>query len=433
MVDEQKNNLILVVDDTTINLSVISHCLKKSGFQVAVETDGESAIEQVVYNPPDLILLDVKMPGIDGFETCRRLKLNPETKDIPVIFMTALAESEDKIKGFSLGAVDYIIKPFQPEELIARVETHLKIRQLSLALAEKNQKLQAEINQKIATEQKLNKALEEVKKIQQQIIAQEKLASLGSLTAGIAHELRNPLNFINNFASVSIDFCKKISREIESISDLIPAEKLNIINIFIEYLQQSSDSIYNQGKQADSIIRSMLLHARGDTGTFESVALNQLIMENLQLSLKSFKTSLPSIDLHVNTNYDQSIGKVILNPQSFSRGFMNILNNSIDELYDRHQNLGKNFIPELSVSSHKLNDHIAINIRDNGSGISPQIREKIFEPFFTTKPPGKGTGLGLSIAYDIIVNQHQGQIKIDSQVDQYTEFIIILPQFHDSL
>lgn len=428
MSNESNNNLVLVVDDTPINLSIISHSLKKAGFQVAVETDGESAIELVEYNPPDLILLDVKMPILDGFETCSRLKLNPKTKDIPIIFMTALAESEDKIKGFSLGAVDYITKPFQPEEVIARVKTHLKIRKLSLALEEQNQQLQKEIQQKNQTEKQLNQALEELKNMQQQIIAQEKLASLGSLTAGIAHELRNPLNFINNFATVSVKFCQKIAKEIETIADLIPQEKLNNIKTFVEYLQQSSNSIYNQGKQADSIIRSMLLHARGDQGELKLVDLNQLIIENLQLSLKSFKTLLPMMEVNLHTEYDPLIGQIILNPQSFSRGFVNIINNAFDEFNHQYEQLGQNFRPHLSITTRQLNQKVEIKIKDNGSGIKPEILPKIFEPFFTTKPPGKGTGLGLSIAYDIIVNEHQGELKINSEPNQYAEFIITLPQ-----
>jgi signal transduction histidine kinase len=427
MLDLKKESLILVVDDTPINLSILSDSLKKAGFQVSVETDGESAIEQVAYNPPDLILLDVIMPGMDGFETCLKLKSNPETKDIPIIFMTALAESTDKVKGLSIGAVDYIIKPFQQEEVIARVQTHLKLRKLSLTLESQNQKLREEIKKKIETEKQLNNTLEQLKKIQQQIIAQEKLASLGSLTAGIAHELRNPLNFINNFAEVSLNFSHRILTEIDSISNLIPSSKLKIIKTLIDYLQQSSESIYQQGKQADCIIRSMLLHARGDTGKFERVDINQLIEENLQLCIKTFKTSLPPINLQIDSNYDPTIGKVMLNPQSFSRGIINILNNAVDELYSHHKKLGEYFIPKLSIATSKLIDTIEITVKDNGSGIPPTILNRVFEPFFTTKLPGEGTGLGLSIAYDIIVNEHQGNITIDSHIGEYTKFIINLP------
>jgi len=426
--NELNHNLVLVVDDTAINLSIVSHSLKKAGFQVAVETDGKSALELIEYNPPDLILLDVKMPILDGFETCSILKLNPKTKDIPIIFMTALAESEDKIKGFSLGAVDYITKPFQPEEVIARVKTHLKLRKLSLALEAQNEQLQIEIDKKNQTEKELNHTLEKLKKIQQQIIAQEKLASLGSLTAGIAHELRNPLNFINNFALVCVNFCQKIVKEIDLISDLIPQEKLKNIKTLIEYLQKSSDSIYNQGKQADSIIRSMLLHARGDQGQLTLIDLNQLIMENVELSLKSFKTSLPTMEVDLKTEYDPLIGKVMLNPQSFSLGLVNIINNAFDEFNHQYEKIGQSFIPNLSITTCQLNGGVEIKIKDNGAGINPQILSKIFEPFFTTKPPGKATGLGLSIAYDIIVNEHQGELKINCEPNQYTEFIIILPQ-----
>lgn len=427
MLDQQESGLILVVDDSPINLSILSHSLKRAGFKVAVETDGQSAIEQVNYNPPDLILLDIKMPGLDGFETCRQLKFNSITKDIPIIFMTALAESEDKVQGLSMGAVDYITKPFQHQEVIARVRTHLQIRKLSLALAQQNQILKQEINKKIATEKELSQTLEQLKKFQQQIIAQEKLASLGSLTAGIAHELKNPLNFINNFASVSINFSQKILDKIASLTDIIPSEKLHDISILATYLQQSSYSIYEQGKQADNIIRSMLLHARGDLGKFELIDLNQLLEESLQLALKSRQNPLSVVKLTLDRDYDSSIGKVMLNPQSFSRGLINIIHNGIDELDHCQKNTDENFIPVLALSTRKSTETIEIHIKDNGSGINSHIINKIFEPFFTTKSPGQGTGLGLSITYDIIVNQHQGQLKVESVMDEYTEFLILLP------
>jgi Response regulator containing a CheY-like receiver domain and a GGDEF domain len=160
------NQLILIIDDNGTNLKVLSQTLTSAGFQLAVATNGEEALEQVLEELPELILLDVKMPKIDGFETCIRLKANPKTKDIPIIFMTALSETIDKVKGLSLGAVDYITKPFDEQDVLARVRVHLRLRMA-----------------------------------QKQIISQEKLASLGTITAGVAHELRNPLNFVINYAA----------------------------------------------------------------------------------------------------------------------------------------------------------------------------------------------------------------------------------------
>jgi len=205
---------ILIVDDRPENLEILSDTLTRAGFEIAVAIDGESAIEQIQYELPELILLDVMLPGIDGFETCRRLKSNSVTKDIPVIFMTALIDTQDKVKGLSLGAVDYITKPFQEEEVLARVKLHLGLRSLTKELAKQNallkqeiearalaeaalQKLTLELEQRVMTRTaELSQALHNLKQAQVQLIQSEKLASLSQLVTGLVHEITNPVSFI---------------------------------------------------------------------------------------------------------------------------------------------------------------------------------------------------------------------------------------------
>lgn len=200
---------ILVVDDNPTNLGVIFNVLDESGLEVLVAQDGESALQKIEYITPDLILLDIMMPGIDGFETCSRLKSNPSTSEIPIIFMTALSNTEQKVKGLSLGAVDYITKPFQKEEVLARIKVHLDLRNLSQALASKNQLLQEQIDEKTALEKKLQQlnqelenrvekrtfelkqALQTIQQTQLQLIQSEKMSTLGQLVAGIAHEIQH--------------------------------------------------------------------------------------------------------------------------------------------------------------------------------------------------------------------------------------------------
>ena len=428
MLQNPENSLILVVDDTPTNLSVLSEALKGAGFTVAIETDGESAIEQVKYNPPDLILLDVIMPGLDGFETCQRLKASASTQDIPVIFMTALSDPMDKVKGLSIGAVDYITKPFQQEEVLARVRTHLQLRNLTKTFEMQNIVLKKEIQQRVEAERELKKTLHKLQAAQKQIIAQEKLASLGSLTAGIAHELKNPLNLINNFAVIAAELCQELLPEIAQKLQPFPESELGTIRELLSDIEESVNSINQQGQRADNIISSMLMHARQEGSKRQLTDLNVLLAESVQLAVKSLRATLNKFNIEIEADYDNSVGQLEIIPQSLSRGFINLINNACYAANSKKKEISQNFKPKLSLKTKNLDKAVEISIRDNGQGIPPELLDKIFEPFFTTKPTGEGTGLGLSMTHDIIVGQHQGKIKVKSELGSYTEFIILLPQ-----
>lgn len=386
------DQLILIVDDNPTNLKILSQTLTSAGFQLAVATNGEEALEEVMEELPELILLDVKMPKIDGFETCCRLKANPKTQDIPVIFMTALSETIDKVKGLSLGAVDYITKPFDEQDVLARVRVHLRLRTA-----------------------------------QKQIIAQEKLASLGTLTAGVAHELRNPLNFVINYAQSSIDSLNELFLNIHKNSQLETQEILTQLQDVIT----DSQAIYEHGERACRIIESMMQLARSEPGEYQCINLNAILDQAIKLAYHSFRVKHRDFMITINPQFDPDLEVIEVIVSDLHRAFINIIDNSCYALYLKTQedkNPAENFSPTLSLTTKNQGSNIEIKIYDNGMGIKPELISDVFTPFFTTKPPGQGTGLGLSLTHDIIVLQHGGTIQVDSQWKQYTEFTLTLPK-----
>lgn len=301
-------------------------------------------------------------------------------------------------------------------DLVAKLEKHIhhlddQVAQRTKDLSKKNKLLE--------------KALEDLKRAQSQIITQEKLAGLGALTAGIAHEIRNPLNFMINFADNSKLFTQEIMHLIETTSPKeLPAKMKELIHL-CHSLKMNMEKIEEHGKKADSIVRSMLSHARGAEDKLVETDINQLINENLLLCLASFKrhSFTPKIEKQLSRN----LPKVSVYSQELGRVFLNLMNNAFYVLKEKHKVEPKNFSPVLTIATSLDDNVITIQFRDNGPGITPQARKKIFNPFYTTKPAGEGTGLGLSLSYDIIVNQHHGKLLLTSKVGSFTEFTIVLP------
>ncbi len=435
MTTSQSTPLILIVDDTPTNLSVLASTLVNSGFDIAVEADGESAIAQVKSNPPDLILLDVQMPGIDGFETCQRLKANSLTKDIPIIFMTALSDTTDKVKGLSMGAVDYITKPFQQEEVLARVRLHMNLHFLAKTLEQQNIYLKNEIEQRLEAEAQLQKTLEQLQSAQQQMIAQEKLASLGTLTAGIAHELRNPLNFVKNYAEGSVELTDELLEEIDNQFSHLDANILDYIKQMLVDIRDNAASIQRHSQRAECVIQSIMQHTWTGRGQRQLADLNALLDQAVKLAYHSRRASDNHFNVTIHKDYDASIGQLDVVGADLNRAFINIIDNACYALQQKQKHFQQElsnerevFAPTLWVKTKNLGEAALICIRDNGIGILPQVIEKIFHPFFTTKPTGEGTGLGLSMTYDIIVGQHGGTLQVETEPGASTEFIIRLPR-----
>jgi signal transduction histidine kinase len=417
MLLELSGKHILIVDDNPTNLKVLADILTEAGFDLAVATNGQIAIQQIQDDPPELILLDVLMPEMDGFETCKQIKENPSLKDIPVIFMTAMSDPVDKVKGLSLGAVDYITKPFETEELLARLHTHLQLRLLTKTLKEKNEKL--------------SEALERLKGTQQQLIAQEKLATIGRLTAGIVHELRNPLNFIKNYGESSVELSDDLIEEIQNHCSRIDAEAVNYMKEVVADLQENALIITRNAQRAESVIEDMLMQSSANSSEPQLTYLNALLDQSLKLVYKSKYAQTNNLEIEIHKDYDETIGQVMLISAQISRAFINLIDNAFYALQKKQEQCSQHkvfFTPQLSLKTKKLDGVVQIRIRDNGIGIPRKFQEQIFRPFFSTKPTNQGTGLGLCLTHEIIVDEHGGSLTFETEPNIYTEFMIEIPR-----
>ncbi len=418
---------ILIVDDRPENLRLLSEILTGAGYKVRRSLDAVRAIDAAQLAPPDLILLDILMPEMNGYEVCERLKGDRRTDSIPVIFLSALDSIDDKVKAFAVGGVDYITKPFQQEEVLARVTTHLKIQSLNRDLQHQNDLLAEEVEQRKTAEIALEKALENLKMAQDQIIAREKLAALGALTAGIAHEIRNPLNFVNNYAEGSAELADDLAEELQAQAQHLDPEALESIQTLLADLKENAVAINHHGQRAEGIIHNMMQHARMGDNAYQLRDLNELLDESIQLVFHGKRVQDLMFSAKIDKDYDLNLEPVPVLPSEISRAFINIVDNAMYAIQKKQQQLGDAFTPTLSVQTQRQDRGVKISIRDNGMGIPLEHQNKIFEPFFTTKPTSDGTGLGLSMTHDIIVGQHKGTLDVKTDPGSYTEFVITLP------
>ncbi len=281
------------------------------------------------------------------------------------------------------------------------------------------------LNQK---NQELSDALSQVKTMQKQLVVQEKLASLGGLTAGIAHEIRNPLNFVNNFAELSEELIQEILEEIDRADHNLNADSRENFEDLLCLLQQNVTKIHQHGQRAENIVGNMLLHSRGGSGQWESISINQLLEESVNLSYHGMRAKDTSFNVTIEKDYDQSMPNVEIVRQDISRVFLNLVNNACYAAHQKKQASNSDFSPTITLQTQDQESFVEIVIADNGTGIPPDLIEKIFNPFFTTKPPGEGTGLGLSLSYDIVVQRHSGNLQVESEPGMFTKFVITLPK-----
>jgi signal transduction histidine kinase len=271
--------------------------------------------------------------------------------------------------------------------------------------------------------------LADLRRTQDRLVQSEKMASLGQLTAGIAHEIKNPLNFVNNFSELSVDLLDELHDAVAPDRLAVADELRREIDELTATLKGNLEKIAGHGRRADSIVKNMLLHSRSGPGEHRLTDLNSTVEEALNLAYHGARAATPGFNITMETRFDPQAGMVDMYPQEITRVLLNLIGNGFYAAHERAQAAGNHgFEPTLWLTTHDLGDQVEIRVRDNGAGISEALRERIFEPFFTTKPAGEGTGLGLSLSYEIVVQQHSGRLTVESRPDAFTEFVITLPR-----
>lgn len=425
-----------MVDDVPANLEVITETLAAAGYSVAASSSGDRAIKRLQHRLPALILLDLQMPGIDGFEICRRIKADACTAHVPVIFLTAQSDTESIVQGFAVGAIDYISKPIRELEVLSRVRNHLELHHLRQSLeqrvAEQTQQLAAAMDQ-------IQTTLNELQNSQVQLVQQEKMATLGGLVAGVAHEINNPLGFLNGSVKNSKVYVQDLLDYIQIYQTHQPpvaapvlekASEIDLDFVMADFpvLLGSMERAMNRIKAISNSLRTF---SRSDTDKTACINLHEAIDSAVVILKYRLKAHAQRPTIAVIKQYTD-LPPIECFAGQLNQALMNILANAIDvfdEMAQQNSAVLVHTPPQITISTALLRNQnaVEIRIRDNGYGMDMAMQQKIFDYLFTTKAVGKGTGLGLAIVQRIIVEVHGGQLSVDSAPGQGSEFRIQLP------
>ncbi|WP_426610298.1 ATP-binding protein [Bradyrhizobium sp. McL0616] len=382
---------------------------------VAIRPHPESALAAVVrtnqvvhvhdvQNTPAYIAGGSSIRGISDVAGARTIVVVPMLRESQLIGTIAVYRKE--------------VRPFTDKQ-IAVVENFTK----QAVIAIENARLLNELRKRTM---ELSQSLDELRAAQDRLVQTEKLASLGQLTAGIAHEIKNPLNFVNNFSSVSTELIDELNEVLQSAQ--LDGKTRAEVDELTGMLKGNLEKVVQHGKRADSIVRNMLLHSREGSGEHRAADVNAIVEESLNLAYHGARAERPGFNVTLKRDFDPAAGVADIYPQEITRVFLNLISNGFYAAAKRKESAADGFEPTLSATTKNLGGRVEIRIRDNGTGIPPEVKEKMFNPFFTTKPAGEGTGLGLSMSHDIVVKQHGGTIDVNTEPGVFTEFIITLPR-----
>lgn len=409
---------ILIVDDTPANIGLLVDALEGRDYRVAVAQDGEEALQRAQRIQPSLILLDIMMPGIDGFETCRRLKRIEGLHDVPVIFMTALTFTSDKVSGFEAGAVDYVTKPFQVEEVLARIDTHLALRSMRQEIIEQNRRLQDSYAQ-------LQASSRQIEEMQRQLLQAEKMAAIGQLAAGVAHEINNPIGFVSSNLAMLRQYVDdllqlvQVYERAEPTLDRHPDLRCEIERckqvLDLDFLREDAPKLLSESFQGVQRVARIVQDLRAFSHVGEAEWQEADLHAGIDSTLRLLAGEIGG-KIELRREYGD-IPRVECVPAQLNQVVLKLLMNAI-------QAVGTG--GTITVRTGSIADAVWIEVEDNGRGIASEQLGRIFEPFYTTREVGQGSGLGLALAYGIM-QRHGGRIDVKSAPGAGSTFTMRLP------
>jgi len=434
-------DVLKVISRSTFDLKTVLNTLVESSARLCEaydssihQPDGERLLLRAHYGPISVESLPLIRGTVAGrtfldARTVHIADLQREVKEYPESSANARRLGFHAIlsvplmrEGVAIGVIG--LRRTEPQLFTERQVALLQTFADQAVIAIENVRLFDEVQ---ARTRQLAKSLDDLRSTQDRLVQTEKLASLGQLTAGIAHEIKNPLNFVNNFSGISAELVDDLQEALKDTS--LNEKRRREIAELMDMLRGNLDKVVQHGKRADGIVKSMLLHSGESSGKQQSTDINALVEESLNRAYYNARVEQRGFAITLERSFDPAAGQVDLFPREIGRALLNLISNGFYAATKRKvETNGSDYEPTLTASTKSLGDRVEIRIRDNGTGITPDVKEKIFEPFFTTKPTGEGTGLGLSISHDIIVKQHTGTIEVDTKPGEFTEIRIILPR-----